>query len=115
LAVLYQVGRKEALRLFQEALKTPKRGKQADKKFNASLLRQIATGVESQKAVSAVAKLITPDYEDDEPIKKRIRRLRGAREKERARDERERRISVRAGAYHGTILGSSLCESKTDK
>ncbi|MBG0801662.1 hypothetical protein IYW40_09210 [Methylocystis sp. H4A] len=126
LAVLYQVGRKEALRLFTKALEDPKLGKRPEKEFNDRLLaehdRQIANGVKPHKAVSEVAKLIVPPHEDDEAIKRRIRRLRVDREKERAKTEQERARKelerekrIAAGAYRGTFLGRALSEPKTDK
>ncbi|GEM_PF-5696088 len=126
MAVLYQVGRKKALRLFVEALKTPARGRQSNRLINDSLLaeydRRIDAGVKSHKAVSEVAELNTLEDEDIESTKKQIRRLLKAREDERAKKEQERarkelekKKRIAAGAYHGTLLGSALSESKTDK
>jgi hypothetical protein len=79
-AVMRQVGRKEAKRLFAVALGAPRKGKQSDAKWNEALLaaydRAIARGVPTTRVARAAAEEMATGKDDDvESCARHIRQL----------------------------------------
>jgi hypothetical protein len=110
-AVIRQVGRREARRLFLHVLRLWK-GKQPDAKENGLLLaaydRAIARGVPKRGAARVAAAEMVTGKEDVESIANQIRRL----ARERARRQAEEKASRERQPT--TLLGQCLREGKTD-
>ena len=89
-AVARQVGEREARRLFKLAFQKPPKGKRADDKENAALLRAydaaLARGVPHERAARVAAEDMSVPKDDPELIAKQIRRLVKSRDEENASD-----------------------------
>ncbi len=111
-AVIRQIGRTEARRIFLRALRAPRKGKQPDAKENELLLaaydRAIARGVPERHAARVAAAEMVTGEEDVESLATQIRRL----VKERARRQAEEK--ARSERPPTTLLGKALRKSEAD-
>jgi hypothetical protein len=86
-AVMHQVGRKQARRLFSEALNEPPKGRQSDKQENEALLaaydQEVESGTPRRNAASVAARKMAIK-DDVESVASRIRKLVKARNEQQA-------------------------------
>lgn len=107
-AVIRQVGRKEARRLFDKALKSKRggKGKKEDREVNADLLaehdRLVAGGCDPSHAPSRVAEHVAAPKEDPKSVEKRLRRALEKRRKAEVKSAKDRASAAK------TILGKAL-------